>query len=69
MPGVVRERQVVEDQGAGGRGAYHEAVLNKILDDLVAAVQPRWLKVVGDFNVRGGIHTAVTATYGKPQAP
>ena len=47
-------------------GAYHEAVVNKILDDLVAAVRPRWLKVVGDFTVRGGIHTAVTATYGKP---
>jgi 7-cyano-7-deazaguanine reductase len=50
-------------------GAYHEAVVNKILDDLVAAARPRWLKVVGDFNVRGGIHTAVTATYGKPTAP
>ena len=50
-------------------GAYHEAVVNKILDDLVAAVRPRWLKVVGDFNVRGGLHTAVTATYGKPPSP
>ena len=46
--------------------AFHEAVTNKILDDLVAALKPRWMKVVGDFNVRGGIHTVVTASYGKP---
>ncbi len=47
-----------------GEGAFHEAVTNKILDDLVAALKPRWMKVVGDFNVRGGIHTVVTATHG-----
>ena len=45
------------------RGAFHEAVINKILDDLVAACQPRKMTVVGDFNVRGGIHTTVTAAY------
>lgn len=44
-------------------GAFHEAVTNKILDDLVAAVRPRSLEVVGDFFVRGGIHTVVTAKY------
>jgi len=44
-------------------GTFHEAVTNKILDDLVAACQPRKMTVVGDFNVRGGIHTTVTATY------
>ena len=42
-------------------GAFHEAVTNKILDDLVAAMKPRRITVVGDFNVRGGIHTIVTA--------
>jgi 7-cyano-7-deazaguanine reductase len=47
-------------------GAFHEAVTNKILDDLVAALKPRWMKVTADFNVRGGLHTLVTATYGKP---
>ena len=47
-------------------GAFHEAVTNTILDDLVVALQPRWMKVAGDFNIRGGIHAAVTATYGKP---
>jgi 7-cyano-7-deazaguanine reductase len=44
-------------------GAFHEAVTNKILDDLVQACRPRRMTVVGDFNVRGGIHTTITATY------
>lgn len=44
-------------------GAFHEAVTNKILDDLVSAVKPRRIKVVGDFFVRGGIHTVVTAEH------
>ncbi len=44
-------------------GAFHEAVINKILDDLVAACRPRKMTVVGDFNVRGGIHTTVSANY------
>jgi len=44
-------------------GAFHEDVTNRILDDLVQACHPRSMSVVGDFNVRGGIHTVVTATY------
>jgi len=44
-------------------GAFHEAVTNQILDDLVAAISPRSMTVTGDFNVRGGIHTVVTASY------
>jgi 7-cyano-7-deazaguanine reductase len=44
-------------------GAFHEAVTNKICDDLVAALSPRRLKVVGSFNVRGGISTVVTAEH------
>jgi len=44
-------------------GAFHEAVTNQILDDLVAACRPRRMEVVGDFYVRGGIHTTVTVTY------
>ena len=47
-------------------GAFHEAVINKILDDLVQACRPRKMAVVGDFNVRGGIHTVVTAEYNQP---
>ena len=47
------------------QGAFHEAVTNRILDDLVAAARPRWAEVIGDFNVRGGIKTEIRATYGK----
>src|SRR3989338_4032322 len=46
-----------------GEGAFHEAVINRILDDLVAACRPRSMAVVGDFNIRGGIHTMITAEY------
>jgi 7-cyano-7-deazaguanine reductase len=44
-------------------GAFHEAVTNKILNDLVAACSPRQMTVTGDFNVRGGIRTVITASY------
>jgi len=44
-------------------GHFHEAVTNRILDDLVQAVAPRRMEVEGDFNVRGGIHTVVRARY------
>ena len=46
-------------------GAFHEAVTNKIMDDLVKAVSPRFIEVEGDFFVRGGIHTVVKARYQK----
>jgi 7-cyano-7-deazaguanine reductase len=42
-------------------GAFHEAVVNRILDDLVRAVKPRRMSVVGRFNIRGGIQTSVEA--------
>jgi len=44
-------------------GHFHEAVTNRILDDLVKATQPRSMKIVADFYVRGGIHTVITASY------
>ena len=44
-------------------GAFHEAVTNRILDDLVSAIHPRRARVEGDFKVRGGIHTVVIADY------
>ena len=47
------------------QGAFHEDVTNRILNDLVAAIRPRWAEVTGDFNVRGGIKTEVRAAYGK----
>ena len=45
------------------RGAFHEAVTNQILDDLVAAVAPLRMTVEGDFYVRGGIRTVVEAQH------
>jgi len=50
-----------------GEGHFHESVTNRILGDLVAAVRPRSMTVEGDFNVRGGIHTVVTAAYEGPK--
>lgn len=47
------------------QGAFHEDVTNRILNDLVGAIRPRWAEVTGDFNVRGGIKTDVRAVYGK----
>ena len=45
-------------------GAFHEAVTNRILDDLVKAISPRWMQIMGKFNVRGGITTTITAEHG-----
>ncbi|HZK48407.1 MAG TPA: preQ(1) synthase [Thermoleophilia bacterium] len=42
----------------------HEAVTNKILDDLVELLQPHWMRVTGDFNVRGNIKTIIRAEHG-----
>ena len=50
------------------KGIFYEAVTNQILDDLVAAIQPRRMTVVGDFSVRGGIKTTVTAEYSRELA-
>jgi 7-cyano-7-deazaguanine reductase len=46
-------------------GHFHEDVTNRILDDLVKLLDPKELTVVGDFNVRGGIHTVVTASHAR----
>ena len=51
------------------KGIFYEAVTNQILDDLVAAIQPRRMTVIGDFSVRGGIKTTVTAEYARELAP
>ena len=42
---------------------FHEAAVNRILDDLVALLDPRFMEIVGDFNVRGNIKTVVTARH------
>ncbi|MFN8391942.1 MAG: preQ(1) synthase [Bdellovibrionota bacterium] len=44
-------------------GAFHEAVTNRMLDDLVALLKPRSMQIVGDFNVRGGIHTRIVVEH------
>jgi len=44
-------------------GAFHEDVTNRILTDLVAATQPRFMRLTADFNVRGGIYTTVVVEH------
>jgi len=46
-------------------GTFHEAVTNRILDDLVAAISPRRARVEGEFKVRGGIYTTIVAEHRK----
>jgi 7-cyano-7-deazaguanine reductase len=48
------------------RGAFHEAVTNEILDALVAATAPRFIRLLAEFNVRGGIYTTVVAEHRRP---
>jgi 7-cyano-7-deazaguanine reductase len=47
-------------------GAFHEAVTNRIVDDLVRLMQPRFIRLTADFNVRGGIFTTVVAERRQP---
>ena len=44
-------------------GAFHEAVTNQILSDLVAAISPRFMRVTADFNVRGGVYTRIVVEH------
>jgi len=48
------------------QGAFHEAVTNEILDDLVTAVAPRFMRLTARFNVRGGLYTTVNAEHRSP---
>lgn len=47
-------------------GAFHEAVTNQMLGELVAAVAPRFMRITAEFNVRGGIYTTVVAEHRQP---
>jgi len=47
-------------------GAFHEAVTNEILNDLVTAIQPRQMRLKSEFNVRGGLYTSVVCEYQSP---
>ncbi len=53
-------------QGYRNTGVFYEDVINRILDDLVAACSPRQMKVTGEFTPRGGMHSVVTAEYPEP---
>jgi 7-cyano-7-deazaguanine reductase len=48
------------------QGAFHEAVTNRILNDLVVACQPRFMRITAEFYVRGGIYTTVLAEHRQP---
>ena len=45
-------------------GIFYERAVNRILDDLAEATKPAWMEVVGDFNIRGGIKSVITASVG-----
>lgn len=46
-------------------GIFYERAVNRILDDLSLRVKPKWMRVIGDFNVRGGVKSVITASYGR----
>ena len=50
-------------QSYRNRGVFYEDVVNRLLDDLVAACGPKRMTVTGEFTPRGGIHSTVTASY------
>jgi 7-cyano-7-deazaguanine reductase len=50
-------------QGYRDAGVFYEDVVNRILDDLVTAIRPKWMKVTGRFRPRGGIRSVVTAEH------
>jgi 7-cyano-7-deazaguanine reductase len=47
------------------KGAFHEAITNQILKDLVKAISPRFMKITANWNVRGGIYTSVEVEHKK----
>jgi 7-cyano-7-deazaguanine reductase len=47
-------------------GAFHEAVTNRILDDLASLLDPRFIRLTAEFNVRGGIYTSIVAEQRRP---
>ena len=68
----IPDRKIVESKSLKlylwsfrNEGVFHEHVTNIILDDLVAALRPRWCKVTAEFAVRGGIAITVDAEYKK----
>lgn len=52
-------------QSFRNEGIFYENVINRILDDLVKLLKPKWMEVTGDFTIRGGLQSKVISTYGK----
>ncbi|MGF1531169.1 MAG: preQ(1) synthase [Puniceicoccaceae bacterium] len=52
-------------QSFRNQGIYYEAVTNRILEELVEATQPRWMKVVTEWKGRGGIRSTISAEFKK----
>lgn len=52
-------------QSFRNEGIFYENVTNRILEDLVKVLQPKWLEVKGEFSVRGGLNSTITAAFGK----
>ncbi|MCF8006739.1 MAG: preQ(1) synthase [Methylovulum sp.] len=49
------------------RGAFHEAITNEILNDLVSAIYPSFMRIHAEFNVRGGIYTTIVVEHRQPE--
>lgn len=49
-------------------GIFYENAVNRMLLDFTAAAKPKWCRVTGLFNTRGGMHSTITAQFGKPPA-
>ena len=50
-------------QSFRNEGIFYENVTNRILEDLIKVIQPRWMEVIGEYSVRGGIQSTIIATY------
>ncbi len=46
-------------------GIYQEHAVNRILNDLVACAEPKWMQVIADYNIRGGVHSVASLERGK----
>lgn len=52
-------------QSFRNEGIFYENVINRILDDLVGLLKPKWMEVKGEFTPRGGLNSTITAVHGK----
>jgi 7-cyano-7-deazaguanine reductase len=52
-------------QSFRNEGIFYENVVNRILDDLVQCLNPKWIEVKGEFSLRGGLQSTIIASHGK----